>query len=41
MEVTDEKPTYFYIHTLAVGGNGRLRLLKPDRIELPGGTDNA
>jgi hypothetical protein len=41
MEVTDEKPTYFYIHTLAVGADGRLRLLTPQRIGLPGGSDTA
>ncbi len=41
MEVTDEKPTYFYVHTLAVGAHARLRLLQPERIDLPGGSDNA
>jgi hypothetical protein len=38
MEVTDEKPTGFYIHTLAIGTDGRLRLLSPDRITVPGET---
>ena len=36
MEVTDEKPTGFYIHTLAIGADGRLRLLSPERITVPG-----
>ncbi|HSD93311.1 MAG TPA: metallophosphoesterase [Methyloceanibacter sp.] len=35
MEVTDEKDTAFYIHTLAIVG-GRLELLKPERIVVPG-----
>jgi hypothetical protein len=38
MEVTDEKPTGFYIHTLATGADGRLRLLSPERITVPGET---
>jgi Calcineurin-like phosphoesterase len=38
MEVTDEKPTGFYIHTLAIGADGRLRLLSPERITVPGET---
>lgn len=41
MEVTDEKPTYFYIHTLAAGSDGALQLLAPERIDLPGASDNA
>lgn len=36
MEVTDEKPTAFYVHTLALGADGRLRLLTPERITVPG-----
>ncbi len=36
MDVTDDKGTYFYIHTLGVGSNGRLALFKPERIVLPG-----
>jgi len=36
MEVTNEKDTAFYIHTLAVGDDGKLRLLTPDRIVVPG-----
>jgi hypothetical protein len=37
MEVTDEKPTAFYIHTLAIL-EGRLRLLSPEHITVPGET---
>jgi hypothetical protein len=36
MEVTDDKDTGFYIHTLATGGDRRLRLLTPDRITVRG-----
>ena len=36
MQATDDLDTYFYVHTLAVGADGKLRLLKPDRIDLPG-----
>jgi hypothetical protein len=36
METTDDGDTYFYVHNLAVGADGKLRLLEPDRIELPG-----
>jgi hypothetical protein len=36
MEVTDELATAFYIHTLAIDGDGRLRLLEPERIVVPG-----
>jgi hypothetical protein len=36
MEVTDDKDTGFYIHTLAIGSDGRLRLLAPDRITVRG-----
>jgi Calcineurin-like phosphoesterase len=36
MDVTDGKDTYFYIHTLGIGPNGRLALFKPERIVLPG-----
>ena len=37
MEATDDMDTYFYIHTLAVGADGRLRLLSPERM-IVGGT---
>ena len=36
MQATDDRDTYFYVHTLAVGTDGKLRLLEPDRIDLPG-----
>jgi hypothetical protein len=36
MAATDDRDTYFYVHTLAVGPDGKLRLLEPDRIDLPG-----
>lgn len=36
MDVTDEKDTYFYVHTLGVGRDGRLDLVAPERIVLPG-----
>ena len=36
MEVTDEKDTGFYIHTLAIDEDGKLKLLTPERIVVPG-----
>jgi 3',5'-cyclic AMP phosphodiesterase CpdA len=36
MEATDEMQTYFYIHTFAVGEDGRLKLLRPQRIDVAG-----
>ena len=36
MEATDEMQTYFYIHTLAVGEDGRLKLLRPQGIAVLG-----
>jgi hypothetical protein len=36
MEVTDDMATHFYIHTLAIDGDGKLLLLDPDRIVIPG-----
>jgi hypothetical protein len=36
MEVTDDKDTAFYIHTLAAGADGALKLLAPERIVVPG-----
>ncbi len=36
MEATDDMPTYFYIHTLASGSDGRLRLLSPQRLTIDG-----
>ncbi len=38
MEATDEEPTCFYIHELAVGPQGRLCLLAPERVDIPGDT---
>jgi hypothetical protein len=39
MEVTDDRDTYFYIHNLAADADGKLRLLEPDRVVLPGRRD--
>jgi hypothetical protein len=36
MEATDDIATWFYIHTLAVGPEKRLRLLPPQRITVEG-----
>ena len=36
MEATDDAATCFYIHTLAVGPDRRLRLLRPQRITVEG-----
>jgi 3',5'-cyclic AMP phosphodiesterase CpdA len=36
MNATDSIDTYFYVHTLATGTDGRLRLLEPERIVVPG-----
>jgi hypothetical protein len=36
MEATDDVPTYFYIHTLAIGDDRRLKLLRPQRITIEG-----
>jgi hypothetical protein len=36
MEATDGEPTYFHIHKLAAGPNGRICLLEPERVEIPG-----
>jgi len=34
MGATDDAPTHFYIHTLATGPDGQVRLLEPERIEI-------
>src|SRR5262249_18512753 len=34
MGARDDEPTYFHIHTLAAGMDGRLQLLSPERIEV-------
>lgn len=36
MEVTNEKPTAFYVHTLTTGTEGRLEMLRPERIAVAG-----
>jgi hypothetical protein len=36
MEVTDDMDTIFYIHSLAIDADGKLRLLEPERIVVPG-----
>jgi len=36
MEATDDKAACFLIHTLAAGPGGRLCLLAPERVEIPG-----
>jgi hypothetical protein len=36
MEATDDMATCFYIHTLAVGADQRLKLLQPQRITVAG-----
>ena len=33
---TDDEPTYFHVHTLAVGADGRLHLLPPQRVDIEG-----
>jgi hypothetical protein len=38
MGATDDAPTHFLIHTLAAGSNGRLCLLRPERVEIAGET---
>jgi Calcineurin-like phosphoesterase len=39
MEITDDLASYFYIHTLAVGPDSRLRLLTPRQVIIAGQTD--
>jgi hypothetical protein len=36
MEATDDEPTCFHVHTLAAGPEGRLCLLAPERVDIPG-----
>src|SRR5215813_118758 len=36
MGATDDAPTHFYVHTLAAGPDGQLRLLVPERVEIAG-----
>jgi hypothetical protein len=42
MEATNDMPTAFYIHTLAIDAGGQLELLPPERIVVDGDPkDNA
>ena len=41
MEATNDEPSYFHILTLAAGKGGRLCLLAPERVDLPGDPDPA
>jgi hypothetical protein len=34
MEITDDLASYFYIHTLTVGPDSRLRLLSPRQVTI-------
>jgi hypothetical protein len=36
MEANNDAATYFYVHTLQIGADNSLRLLKPQRIDVPG-----
>jgi hypothetical protein len=36
MNATDAQPRHFHIHTLASGPDGRLCLLAPEKVEIPG-----
>jgi hypothetical protein len=36
MEAADDLDTIFYVHTLAVGADGRLNRLTPERIIVSG-----
>jgi hypothetical protein len=36
MEATDDLDSYFYIHTLEAGSDGRIRLLAPQHITVRG-----
>ena len=36
MEATNDVDTHFYVHTLEAGSDGRIRLLAPQRITVPG-----
>ena len=39
MEATNDEATYFHIHTLAVARDGRLGLMAPQRVLVPGASD--
>jgi predicted phosphodiesterase len=36
MDATDADDTHFYVHTLSIGGDGRIALAAPEKITLPG-----
>ena len=36
MQGTDEAGAYFYVHTLASGSDGRLRLIEPEKVRVTG-----
>jgi hypothetical protein len=36
MEAKNDTGTYFYIHTLEIGADSCLRLLPPQRVDVPG-----
>ena len=36
MGASDSQETYFYLHTLAIGTDGRLRLLEPEQVSVCG-----
>jgi hypothetical protein len=36
MEATDDLTTYFYVHTLAVGADRHLTLLRPQMVTIVG-----
>ena len=40
MESKNDAGTYFYIHTLEIGADNCLRLLAPQRVDVPGETKN-
>ncbi len=36
MDATDAEDTHFYVHTISTGSDGRIALLAPEKITLPG-----
>ena len=40
MESKNDAGTYFYIHTLEIGADSCLRLLAPQRVDVPGRDDD-
>jgi hypothetical protein len=41
MEATDDEPTCFYLHRLAAGPEGRICLLAPECVDVPGDASRA